>query len=44
MPHRKKPNINLNPVQLLPEFQFALSVDCVIFGYDKGVLKVLLIE
>jgi 8-oxo-dGTP diphosphatase len=44
MPHRKKLNININPVQLAPEFQFALSVDCVIFGYDKGVLKVLLIE
>jgi 8-oxo-dGTP diphosphatase len=28
----------------MPEFQFALSVDCVIFGYDHGVLKVLLIE
>ncbi|MEY3433123.1 MAG: hypothetical protein RL131_1059 [Bacteroidota bacterium] len=26
------------------EFTFALSVDCVIFGYDMGVLKVLLIE
>lgn len=25
-------------------FQFAHSVDCVIFGYDGGVLKVLLIE
>lgn len=44
MPHRKKYNINITPVQLAPEFQFALSVDCVIFGYDRGVLKVLLIE
>lgn len=44
MPHRKKSNINITPVQLAPEFQFALSVDCVIFGYDRGVLKVLLIE
>lgn len=44
MPHRKKLNINITPVQLAPEFQFALSVDCVIFGYDRGVLKVLLIE
>lgn len=25
-------------------FQFSVSVDCVIFGYDDGVLKVLLIE
>ena len=44
MPHRTKSNINITPVQLVPEFQFALSVDCVIFGYDRGVLKVLLIE
>lgn len=26
------------------DFQFSVSVDCVIFGYDDGVLKVLLIE
>ena len=44
MPHKKTSNINITPVQLAPEFQFALSVDCVIFGYDRGVLKVLLIE
>lgn len=39
-----KPNINTTPLELMPDFQFALSVDCVIFGYDEGVLKVLLIE
>lgn len=44
MPHRKKYNINTTSIELMPEFQFALSVDCVIFGYDRGVLKVLLIE
>lgn len=39
-----KPNINTTPVELRPEFQFAVSVDCVIFGYDEDALKVLLIE
>ncbi len=39
-----KPNINTSEVQMMPNFQFAHSVDCVIFGYDGGVLKVLLIE
>ena len=38
------PNINTDVVEMTPHFQFAHSVDCVIFGYDKGVLKVLLIE
>jgi len=28
----------------MPDFQFAVSVDCVIFGYEDGVLKVLLIK
>lgn len=28
----------------MPEFQFAVSVDCVIFGFDENVLKVLLIK
>lgn len=42
--HRNRSNINITPIQLAPEFQCALSVDCVIFGYDQGVLKVLLIE
>jgi 8-oxo-dGTP diphosphatase len=27
-----------------PDFKYSVSVDCVIFGYDEGVLKVLLIE
>lgn len=39
-----KPNINTSAVHMKQNFQFAHSVDCVIFGYDKGVLKVLLIE
>jgi len=42
--HRKKPNINTSEVELMPEFQFAVSVDCVIFGFDENVLKVLLIK
>ena len=44
MPPLAKPNINTTPIELMPDFQFALSVDCVILGYDEGVLKVLLIE
>ncbi len=43
-PVRKKPNINTSPLELIPDFQFAVSVDCVIFGYDDNVLKVLLIK
>ena len=43
-PARRKPNINTTPLELRPEFQFAISVDCVIFGYDDDVLKVLLIK
>jgi len=39
-----KPNINTSAMQMKANFQFANSVDCVIFGYDGGVLKVLLIE
>lgn len=39
-----KPNINTSAIQMKHNFQFAHSVDCVIFGYDGGVLKVLLIE
>jgi 8-oxo-dGTP diphosphatase len=39
-----KQNINSSSVQTKANFQFANSVDCVIFGYDGGVLKVLLIE
>lgn len=39
-----KPNINTSVSQMKQNFQFAHSVDCVIFGFDKGTLKVLLIE
>lgn len=38
------PNINTSPVQLETRFQFAVSVDCVIFGYENNMLKVLLIN
>jgi len=31
-------------VDHVPDFKYSISVDCVIFGYDEGVLKVLLIE
>lgn len=31
-------------IEHVPDFKYSLSVDCVIFGYDQGVLKVLLIE
>jgi 8-oxo-dGTP diphosphatase len=41
---RKKPNINTTLLELRPEFQFANSVDCVIFGYEEDTLKVLLIK
>jgi 8-oxo-dGTP diphosphatase len=34
----------LLPTNKIPDFRFSVSVDCVIFGYDNGVLKVLLIE
>ena len=43
-PSRRIPNINTAPLEIRPEFQFAISVDCVIFGYDDDVLKVLLIK
>jgi 8-oxo-dGTP diphosphatase len=43
-PARKKPNINTSPLELMPDFQFAVSVDCVIFGYENDMLKVLLIK
>lgn len=39
-----KPNINTSVSSMKQNFQFAHSVDCVIFGFDKGILKVLLIE
>lgn len=41
---RNKPNINTTPLELRPEFHFAISVDCVIFGFDEDQLKVLLIK
>ena len=41
---RKKPNINTSPVDNQQFFGFAVSVDCVIFGFDEGTLKVLLIK
>ncbi|MFZ9661854.1 MAG: NUDIX hydrolase [Chitinophagaceae bacterium] len=40
----KKPNINTTPVDVQSYFGFALSVDCVIFGFDENALKVLLIK
>jgi 8-oxo-dGTP diphosphatase len=43
-PHRNKPNINTTPVDISDFFGFAVSVDCVIFGFDENVLKVLLIK
>ncbi len=43
-PTRKKPNINCSPVDTSHFFGFAVSVDCVIFGFDENVLKVLLIK
>jgi 8-oxo-dGTP diphosphatase len=39
-----EPNINTSKVDISKYFGFALSVDCVIFGYDKQALKVLLIK
>ena len=43
-PHIIKPNINTTPVDISKYFGFAVSVDCVIFGFDENVLKVLLIK
>jgi len=36
-------NLQLLDLQL-PHFDSVFSIDCVIFGFDAGVLKVLLIE
>lgn len=41
---RKRPNINTSPVDIRNYFGFAVSVDCVIFGFDSNTLKVLLIK
>ena len=38
------PNNNTTPVELIPDFQFDLSIDCVIIGYDEDAVKLLLIE
>lgn len=43
-PARKRPNINISPVDIRAFFGFAVSVDCVIFGFDDNALKVLLIK
>jgi 8-oxo-dGTP diphosphatase len=43
-PTRKRPNINTSPVDTRAFFGFAVSVDCVIFGFDENTLKVLLIK
>lgn len=40
----KKPNINTSPVDISAYFGYAVSVDCVIFGFDENTLKVLLIK
>ncbi|MCM5527810.1 NUDIX domain-containing protein [Parasegetibacter sp. NRK P23] len=39
-----QPNINTTPISIADYFKVAISVDCVIFGFDEGVLKVLLIK
>jgi 8-oxo-dGTP diphosphatase len=43
-PTHKRPNINTSPVDIHNFFGFAVSVDCVIFGFDDNTLKVLLIK
>lgn len=43
-PARKRPNINITPLDISKFFGFAVSVDCVIFGFDENTLKVLLIK
>jgi 8-oxo-dGTP diphosphatase len=44
IPVRNRPNINTTPVDIRNYFGFAVSVDCVIFGFDENTLKVLLIK
>jgi 8-oxo-dGTP diphosphatase len=41
---KAKPNINTGPVDIEDYFKVAISVDCVIFGFEDNVLKVLLIR
>jgi 8-oxo-dGTP diphosphatase len=36
-----KENINISASQILDEYKTAVSVDCVIFGFEDGILKVL---
>ena len=40
----KKKNINTGLERLNEQVQIAISVDCVIFGFDENELKVLLIK
>jgi 8-oxo-dGTP diphosphatase len=42
MPHTQ--NINIALKEIIDDYKTAVSVDCVIFGYDENDLKVLLIE
>ncbi len=44
MLHQTTENINTWLSHLKEETKFSISVDCVIFGYDEGELKVLLID
>jgi len=39
-----KQNINISLTEIAADFKAAISVDCVIFGYDEFDLKVLVIE
>jgi 8-oxo-dGTP diphosphatase len=39
-----QPNINTSPVDIAEYFKVAISVDCVIFGFEDNQLKVLLIK
>src|SRR3954463_5322173 len=43
-PKQKKKNINTGLEKLEEHVQIAISVDCVIFGFDENELKVLLIK
>ncbi len=43
-PVKKKPNINTSPVDISEFFEVAISVDCVIFGFDDNVLKILVMK
>lgn len=43
-PNQSQYNIPYYHIALDKFFQFGLSVDCVVFGYQNGVLKVLLIK